>query len=105
MCSRMQTSSLQIITCIRKKIIFSNPLSPFFFFLLLFPSLFLSPAQTLVAKVKDNQGSLDGNITEDAQANAVIALETTEARAAINRSKVDQATGDGDGGASNSKGK
>lgn len=94
----MQNSSLQLITFIS----FSTP--PFFFPFYLFTSLFLSPAQALVAKVKDNQGSLDGNITENADANAIVALETTKASVAIDGSKVDQATGDRDGRASNSEG-
>lgn len=93
----MQTPSLQIMAFIYVSTLL-------FFFFHLFPSLFLSPAQALVAKVKDNQGSLDGNITEDADANAIIALETTEASVAGDGSKVDQATGDGDGGASDSEG-
>lgn len=87
----------------KKNHTFQSP--PFFSFSrFFFLSLFLSPAQTLVAKVKDNQGSLDGNITEDAEANAAVALETTEAGVARDGGKVDQATGDGDLGATDSKG-
>lgn len=93
----MQTSSLPIITFIYISI-------SLFLVFQIFSSLFLSETQTLVAKVKDNQGSLDGNITENADANAIVALETTKASVAIDGSKVDQATGDGDGRASNSEG-
>lgn len=96
----MQTSSLSNHNFHRvKSYTFQPP-----FFSSLFSSLFLSPAQTLVAKVKDNQGSLDGDITEDADANAVVALETTKAGVARDGGKVDQATRDGDLGAANSKG-
>lgn len=66
--------------------------------------LLLSPANLGVAAVKDDVGSLEGNITKNGEWKTARGLDTTEALAAAGLAVVDQATGDGDLAVSNSEG-
>lgn len=65
------------------------------------------PAKTVVARVKDNQRRLEGNVAKDVLAKLTAALDAAEAgRAALLGGRVvDDAAGDGDGGPAHAEAK